>query len=123
MRWRLVLSLLALLGLGLLAFSTEAGADAPKPVITKAEGGNCVNEPSIMRRYHMEYLKHQRDETMHEGGSRASRHGLRNCLSCHAAKETKPEEHFCVSCHNYTAVNVDCFECHSLRPDGAMKRQ
>ena len=122
MGWRLIWGLLVLL---VIAFSgSELGAfETPKPMITQAAGGNCVNEPAIMRRYHMEYLKHQRDETMHEGGNRASRHGLRNCLSCHAVKEVPKEEHFCVSCHNYAAVSVDCFECHSMRPDGALKRQ
>jgi hypothetical protein len=28
----------------------------------------------------------------------------------------KSETNFCQSCHNYTAVKIDCFECHSNKP-------
>jgi hypothetical protein len=28
------------------------------------------------------------------------------------------KDHFCQSCHNYAAVKIDCFECHSSKPAG-----
>lgn len=70
----------------------------------------------------MEYILHERDETVHEG-IRGSRHSLAKCINCHVpppsgGKKVRidSEEHFCNSCHTYDAVNIDCFECHSDQP-------
>ena len=69
-----------------------------------------------MRRDHMKFLKHQRDETMHKG-VRAPRHSLKGCIACHANAQTRSvaaaESNFCVSCHSYAAVKIDCFGCHT----------
>ena len=72
-----------------------------------------------MRRNHMKLLTHQRDETVHEG-IRTKKHSLKECINCHASKETASvtaaQDNFCVSCHSYAAVKIDCFECHSSKP-------
>ena len=68
-----------------------------------------------MRRNHMEYLLHQRDRTMHEG-FRDPRFSLKQCVECHAGRESGSvlgKEGFCASCHAYAAVKIDCFECHT----------
>ena len=75
---------------------------------------NCVAAPDIMRRNHMEMLKHQRNRTLRDGirGEAAS---LNGCVECHASKTTGSvlgEGGFCQSCHAYAAVKLDCFECH-----------
>ncbi len=105
-------------GLHFPAFA-ESGR-TPLPVIEKAKAGTaCVEPGDVMRRKHMDYLKHQRDETVH-GGVRGAKYSLKDCIDCHAsaktASVTKAETNFCVSCHSYAAVKIDCFECHSNRP-------
>ena len=91
----------------------------PQPVIESARGDKCVEDPAFMRRYHMELLKHQRDDTMH-GGIRGTKHSLKACISCHASQKTgsvaADSTNFCQSCHSYAAVKIDCFECHSTKP-------
>lgn len=94
----------------------------PKPVIEAARGGQCVEDPAIMRRYHMEYLKHQRDDTL-RGGIRGAKYSLKACIECHASQTTNSvtaaPTNFCISCHSYAAVKVDCFECHATQPGKA----
>jgi predicted CXXCH cytochrome family protein len=71
-----------------------------------------------MRRSHMDFLKHQRDDTVH-GGIRGAKFSLKGCIDCHASPKTqsvaKEETNFCVSCHSYAAVQIDCFECHTSK--------
>jgi predicted CXXCH cytochrome family protein len=88
----------------------------------KARGEKCVADTDYMRRYHMMMLKHERDETVHEG-VRGGKFSIKECVSCHAVNgaDGKPvsyesPQHFCRSCHDYAAVSVDCFECHASRP-------
>jgi predicted CXXCH cytochrome family protein len=91
----------------------------PKPVIEAARGGQCVEPAVDMRRNHMEYLKHQRDDTL-RGGVRGAKYSLKACIECHASQQTNSvtakQTNFCVSCHSYTAVKIDCFECHATQP-------
>ena len=93
----------------------------PQPVIEPARGGKCVEDPAFMRREHMNLLKHQRDDTVHSGirGANA-KYSLKECIECHASQKTasvaKAETNFCVSCHSYAAVKIDCFECHTSKP-------
>ena len=30
------------------------------------------------------------------------------------------KDDFCVSCHSYAAVKIDCFDCHSTKPQGSI---
>ena len=107
-----------------LLLAAAAGAPAqdartPRPVIEPARGGQCVADPAYMRRNHMELLKHQRDDTVH-AGDRAGRFSLQACIQCHASVKTNSVTqggtNFCVSCHSYAAVKIDCFECHASQP-------
>ncbi len=92
----------------------------PQPVIESARGDKCVDDPAFMRRNHMELLKHQRDDTMH-GGIRGAKYSLKACIACHASQTTNSvaaaSTNFCQSCHSYAAVKIDCFECHSTKPE------
>jgi hypothetical protein len=89
------------------------------PSIERAQGGQCVADPAFMRRNHMDLLRHQRNETVHLG-VRDARASLKGCIACHASAATgsvaAAKTDFCVSCHRYAAVQVDCFECHASRP-------
>ena len=96
----------------------------PLPVIAPATAGTqCVEPPDVMRRDHMRFLKHQRDDTVH-GGVRGAKYSLKACVDCHASRKTAsvataPND-FCVSCHAYAAVRIDCFECHSSKAPEAV---
>jgi hypothetical protein len=118
---------IVLAALGMLLGSVTPGmADSLLPDIPAAqhrfsETQGCVEPTEEMRRNHMEYILHQRDETMHEG-IRDKRHSLDECIDCHVsdapdAPRVSSREHFCNSCHSYAAVSIDCFQCHADRPD------
>jgi hypothetical protein len=110
-----------LLALGLaLAAAGAAAADegrTPRPVIEPAaKGAQCVGDKDFMRRNHMDLLKHQREDTVRKG-VRTANFSLKGCIDCHASRQTgsvaRASSNFCVSCHSYAAVTIDCFECHS----------
>jgi len=102
-----------------------SAGDSLLPVVPEAqrrvsESQGCVEPTADMRRNHMKYILHQRDETMHEG-IRTKQFSLEQCIDCHVssapdAPRVSSEQHFCSSCHTYAAVNIDCFECHADRP-------
>jgi hypothetical protein len=119
-------ALLLALCIGAAAAAGGAAARTPKPVIAPGKGETCIAATEIMRRDHMRMLKHQRDETVHAGvrgevGGKSAT--LQGCVECHAGKKTgsvaAAKEDFCVSCHAYAAVKIDCFECHATRPKAA----
>ena len=103
--------------------------EIPKAKAKATEEYGCVNPVDDMRKNHMEYLLHQRDETMHKG-IRTKKHSLAECIECHVSANDKGEyakfgesEHFCSSCHNYAAVTIDCFQCHNDKPQSAYPAQ
>ncbi len=65
---------------------------------------------------------------MHEG-VRGEPGSLAACIDCHVQPNDKGEiagieskEHFCNSCHQYAAVQIDCFQCHADRPEEAIRK-
>jgi [DsrC]-trisulfide reductase subunit J len=96
--------------------SRQAGR-VPLPAfsINEQYGDKCVQPEEVMRRNHMQFILHERKETVHEG-IRTKRYSLKNCVDCHADPKTGSvlgKDGFCASCHRYAAVSIDCFECHS----------
>ena len=89
---------------------------APRPVISAEAGATCVADTEFMRKNHMDLLKHQRSETVHQG-IRTPRFSLKGCINCHASKQTQSVAaeagDFCRGCHEYAGVTLDCFECHN----------
>ena len=112
--------LCAALGVALLAGTISASAhdEHGHKVIAKA-GTTCVRDDEFMRRNHMKILMHQRDLTMHKG-IRTTKDSLVDCIECHVNPKTNSvassKEDFCMGCHSYAAVKLDCFECHSSKP-------
>ena len=104
------------------AARTRPAARTLEPVIVPARGGQCVADPAVMRINHMNYLKHERNETVHQG-IRDPRTSLQACVACHASTQTGSvavaKTDFCVSCHSYAGVKVDCFECHASKPQAS----
>lgn len=91
----------------------------PKPYLESGKGEQCVAETEWMRVNHMKLLLHRRDETMHKG-IRTKKYSLQNCIECHASQKTNSvigsNQNFCQTCHSYTSVKLDCFECHASKP-------
>jgi len=92
-------------------------ARVPTPAfsVNKNKAEKCVEPTEVMRRDHMKFILHQRDDTMHRG-IRTSKHSLKNCVECHADPKTGSvlgKNGFCESCHQYAAVAIDCFSCHT----------
>jgi hypothetical protein len=111
--------------LSALAFVSFADSDFHKENLeqARAKSESCVEPEGIMRRNHMEFLLHQRDDTTRKG-IRTERYSLNNCISCHATKDKQGEyypidspKHFCKGCHEYTGVTLDCFSCHATNPE------
>jgi len=118
---------------GLFALPIFSMAGDLSPVVPKAKAKasaqtECVEPVKEMRKNHMEFLLHQRDKTLRQG-VRTKEHSLVECIDCHVTPKENGEfarigedEHFCISCHNYAAVNVDCFDCHSDLPENVSKK-
>ena len=108
--------------LALICTIGAAHAEVATPVIPRGDGAACVEPVDVMRRDHMDFLMHQRDRTVHDG-VRTRKYSLMNCLSCHTRRDAAgkfipvnaPGE-FCESCHAYSEVRMDCFECHAGKP-------
>ncbi|WP_421621192.1 hypothetical protein [Alkalilimnicola ehrlichii] len=98
----------------------------PVPLLPEPAGEACIADPETMRREHMHLLaKQKRDGVRH--GIRRDDQSLQACVDCHAVR---PEQSlaeqsrlgsrepmaFCINCHSYNAVRLDCFECHSSTP-------
>ena len=113
-------------GLALFSLSLAVKGDVPYPNIPQvpqAKAEQCVEPTEVMRRSHMEFILHQRDETMHRG-IRTKRHSLKECISCHVNPgpdgqypRVASDQHFCAACHSYASVTIDCFQCHSDIPE------
>lgn len=105
------------------AHATDA-ARVAKPNIVIEKGDKCVAPAEVMRREHMHMLKHHRDETVHKG-IRTTEHSLKACIDCHASSKNGSvvgsRDNFCQTCHAYAAVKLDCFECHSTKPQSSAK--
>lgn len=112
------------LGGALLLLAGGASSDTAVTEGSKAAGlDTCVAPTAVMRRNHMDYLKHDRDATVHKG-IRDTRFSLAECVDCHAGKDSSgayqpvnAEGQFCASCHSYVAVSLTCFQCHRKTPE------
>ncbi len=128
---------LSVAGLALMASFTTVNAEVeqdelgPRIEIPESSGKSCVLPEDEIRRKHPDMLKHDRILTLREG-LRAKADGnnldgsLKQCINCHAIKDDNDQyvridndKHFCVSCHKYAAVTIDCFQCHRDIPEGS----
>jgi hypothetical protein len=114
---------LFLLSAGIVLPAAAGEGRVPVPEIVKAKGDQCVEPTAVIRKDHMKFLRHHRDDTVHQG-IRTTRHSLKACIECHAGRDeagkpvpvTAPGQ-FCESCHSYAAVKLDCFACHATTPE------
>ena len=82
---------LIILALGMLLGVVTPGqaADSLLPEIPEAqarfsEAQGCVEPTDDMRVNHMQYILHQRDQTMYDG-IRTRQHSLVECINCHVS--------------------------------------
>ncbi len=118
------ITLLAILVTGLLGGPVALAGEAVEGTAKADKLQNCVEPTPVMRRRHFEFIKHQRDLTVHQG-IRGSKYSLAGCVDCHARHDAQgnpvpvnAEGQFCDKCHDYVAVEIDCFMCHSTVPGG-----
>jgi hypothetical protein len=100
---------------------TEDGRTPLPHPSTAFKGEQCVEPVAVMRRQHMNFLLHQRDETVRDG-IRGKKYSLRGCIDCHATPDdsshgARTVQGFCDACHDYASVEITCFECHSDRAE------
>jgi len=111
----------ALLSLSTFAVAVEDEKPSFAPKVPYPTNGTteCVRPEDEMKKNHMKYILHQRDETVHKG-IRTETFSLKQCINCHIPKNSEvrfgDDRHFCSSCHNYAGVSIDCFQCHMDRP-------
>ena len=125
--WQLGKALFLIISSGIflifeLSGNVIAGERVVIPQIPKALAAAEKGHAELMRRNHMDLMIHKRDQTVHEG-IRSENYSLKACISCHAvlSEDKKPvsvasPKHFCRTCHDYAAVKVDCFQCHTSKP-------
>ena len=118
---RLLVTVLMMAGL----WAAPSLAEGLFPNIPKAIGEPHPEGNAYWRVNHPALLSHDRDQTVLEG-IRDVDASLAECVSCHAVKgpdaapvTVESDQHFCRVCHDYTAVNIDCFQCHNSVPDVA----
>ena len=136
MKVHLLVSILGKLFLGLLllagvvsAAETIEGGSIPIPTPPKAKENfsseqSCIKPIEIMRRSHGFFLKHYRHDSVRYG-IRTIQDSLVSCINCHVTpladgsypSVKKGKEHFCRGCHEYAAVTIDCFQCHTDHPE------
>lgn len=116
--------LAATLGVATGCSDNNAGQLAVPGSSKAAKLDSCVRPKEFMRRNHFELIKHQRDITVRQG-VRATTDSLSACIACHVQydKDNKPvpvnaKKQFCDGCHDWVAVEPDCFGCHSTVPKG-----
>ncbi len=123
-RRRAALAAIAAVAALWLAPGAAAAPQSAGPVLDRARSGPCVEDPKLMRRIHMDLLRHGRNETVRLG-IRDRKTSLAACVDCHAnAKDGSvlgSDTHFCQGCHSYAAVKIECFECHSSRARDAVR--
>ncbi|MGV6809263.1 MAG: hypothetical protein ACWA5U_05250 [bacterium] len=122
----------------MLAMLQACTKNVPEPDLTaaKAKSEHCMisEDTAEVRKNHYAYILHQRDETMYDG-IRTEQYSLKACVNCHVpevgsdgkkvhyskahdhAGEYSSDTHFCATCHEYTAVKIDCFQCHRDTPE------
>ena len=111
-----------------LAGNEQATSLFPTVIEPTDKSLKCIQPKDEMRRNHMNYILHERKETVYEG-IRNEPGSLAACIDCHVEANADGEiagidskQHFCSACHQHAAVQIDCFQCHADRPQKFITR-
>jgi len=114
--------------IGIRIVLADSPTDIPPPKENYNDETLCVEPVELMRKRHFEYMLDHRDKTVIQG-IRSKQHSLNGCIDCHITANTEgnyaryaDDTHFCASCHQFAAVNIDCFQCHADRPEEAIRK-
>jgi len=95
-------------------WNMAAGPEAAPPDPKLPDSGQCVQPRESMKVDHMNVLNEWRDAYVREGDRRVRVDGrdfdrslTKGCMKCHASKKD-----FCDACHDYSAVDPYCWDCH-----------
>lgn len=121
-RWVGVLVLAVVMTVAGVSVAQEARSRVVGPGSKAAQAAQCVEPREVIRRNHMDFIRHQRDLTVRDG-VRGGRYSLAACVDCHVQRDAHgqaipidEEKQFCRTCHAEAAVRIDCFSCHSRVP-------
>ncbi len=125
-RTLMLLTAIVATGMGIAWAGSATQPDGASPRYEVDRSTECVLPGEQMRHQHPHLLKHQRDRTVHLG-ERGAKVSLKACVDCHAGAGAGisagavvgQDGAFCESCHTYSAVKIDCFECHRTTPSSA----
>ena len=117
---RLILAILIALGL---TGPVHADEHELWPEVPKATGEPHPEGNEYWRKNHPTLLLHDRDLALREG-DRDIQASIGTCFTCHAVKDEATGEpvsfedprNFCRVCHDFVAVQGDCFSCHRSTP-------
>ncbi len=88
--------------------------------------GVCNGDPvAYIIRQHPNLLTHKRDKVLRLGAKKSNQYSLQGCINCHAVPKNTTKNtyyainasgQFCATCHEETAISLDCFQCHRTTP-------
>ncbi|MCB7038770.1 sulfate reduction electron transfer complex DsrMKJOP subunit DsrJ [Eggerthella sinensis] len=101
-------------------FGNASAAPEPNvdtPAINALDKKECVESAEYMRSSHMQLLDSWRNDVVRDGateytGANGQVYEISlddTCLACHTNREE-----FCDSCHEYSSVELYCWDCHDL---------
>ncbi|AET67340.1 hypothetical protein Desor_1700 [Desulfosporosinus orientis DSM 765] len=120
---RIIASLIIFVGLFTIPFFYNLGKANAGPEIDAQQLADFQSiEPSVnMIANHPQMFNQWRDELVRNGKTvYVNSEGKEIDISLEKLEGTDQSSQFCVSCHNYTAVDPTCWDCHS-GPEGATK--
>jgi hypothetical protein len=102
-------------------YALGRGPGQPPELSRPVDAKQCVEPVAFMRSSHMELLNSWRDAVVRDGvkvyvASDGRHHDMSltgTCLGCHG----DPAK-FCNKCHEYSAVEVFCWDCHHQKRKG-----
>jgi len=105
------------------SLAQENSVNSLFPNVAKAIGNPHPEGSEYWRINHPDLLRHDRDKVVRDGERKIDA-SIKQCVTCHAVfgDDEKPvkadsEQFFCATCHEFAAVKIDCFSCHTSDPD------
>lgn len=122
----ILFSLFSFAGLSQESLSQEKSNTPFSPQVPKAVGAPHPEGNEFMRINHPKLLLHDRDQALRLG-NREIDYSLKECIACHAVEGEDKQpvtyedpQYFCRVCHDFVAVEIDCFTCHQAKPDDSI---
>ena len=123
---KIIIGLLLFIGLFTFPFWYQAmplKSTTPFDREEKPGGQKCIESKEYIRSYHMQLLYDWRKSVVRDGrrvyvasdGTEWDMSLTTTCMECHGAPAEQREKTgatYCLECHDYSGVNVFCWDCH-----------